>query len=362
MILKTTRLLLRPWTEADAESLYKYAKNPLIGPAAGWPMHTSVDNSRQIIRDILSAEETYAVTRKDTDRAIGSVGLLLGDKSNLAIAADEAEIGYWIGEPYWGQGFIPEAVREIMRHAFEDLGVPTLWCGYFDGNGKSKRVSEKCGFTFHHTEYDKEWPLIGAVKTQHVTRLARTEFHTAIHPAAENLRRNLLRFCDAAQAEAIAFPLHAAASDAEKAAWVRRITSTLKERFSPDAIRTVMMGCHCEDLCRLGEMKKWLGGLYRESSSLADFVERVNAHGAGWTLEDGAIHTKFLSCECHMLRDVDALDSRAWCHCTEGYTKALFEHVFGCEVESELVQTIKTGYDCCIVKILPKWGNIRRTA
>ncbi len=223
MILKTTRL----WMEADAESLYKYAKNPLIGPAAGWPVHTSVENSRQVIRDILSAEETYAVTRKENDAAIGSVGLLLGDKSNLAIAADEAEVGYWIGEPYWGQGFIPEAVRELMRHAFEDLKLSILWCGYFDGNEKSKRVSEKCGFTFHHTEHDKEWPLISAVKTQHITRLTREESGAIIHPTAENLRRNLLRFCDAARAESIALPLHAAASDAEKAAWVRRITSAL---------------------------------------------------------------------------------------------------------------------------------------
>ena len=178
MILKTTRLLLRPWTESDAESLYEYAKNPLVGPAAGWPVHTSVDNSRQIIRDILSAEETYAVTRKESDEAIGSIGLLFDEKSNLNIAADEAEIGYWIGEPFWGQGFIPEAVRELMRHAFEDLGVLTLWCGYFDSNEKSKRVSEKCGFTFHHTEHDKEWPLINAVKTQHITRITKAEWKT----------------------------------------------------------------------------------------------------------------------------------------------------------------------------------------
>ncbi len=354
MLLKTSRLILRPWTEADAESLYEYAKNPSVGPAAGWPVHTSVENSREIIHDILSADETYAVTLKDNDSAIGSAGLLRGDKSNLKIADDEAEIGYWIGEPHWGRGYIPEAVRALMRHAFKDLRLSTLWCGYFDENEKSKRVSEKCDFTFHHTEHDKEWPLIGAVKTQHVTRITREEFGALTHPAAENLRRNLLRFSDAARAEAIALPLNVAASDAEKAAWVRRITSALEEEFSPEDIRTVMMGCHCGDLCRLDEMKKWLCGLYNESASLADFVERVNAHGVEWTLENNAIYTKFLWCECHMLREVATLDSSTWCHCTEGYTKALFEHVLGYAVESELLQTIKTGHDCCIVKIVPK--------
>jgi len=176
MTLKTDRLILRPWRETDAESLYEYAKNPDVGPVAGWPVHISIENSREIIKDVLSADETYAVTLKDSDRAIGSIGLMIGDKSSLSIAADEAEIGYWIGVPYWGQGLIPEAVRELMRYAFDDLGMTTLWCGYFDGNKKSKRVQEKCGFHFHYTETEKEWPLINAIKTQHVTRITKREW------------------------------------------------------------------------------------------------------------------------------------------------------------------------------------------
>ncbi len=176
MILQTSRLILRPWRDSDAESLYEYAKNPHIGPIAGWSVHTSVENSQQIIRDFLSGEETYAVTLKTNDIAIGSVGLLSGDNGNLKIQADEAEIGYWIGEPFWGRGFIPEAVRELMRHAFEDLNMTTLWCGHFNCNEKSRRVCEKCGFKFHHTGYDKEWPLINAVKTQHVWRVTKGEW------------------------------------------------------------------------------------------------------------------------------------------------------------------------------------------
>jgi RimJ/RimL family protein N-acetyltransferase/GNAT superfamily N-acetyltransferase len=179
MILETNRLILRPWKESDAESLYKYAKNPLIGPAAGWPVHRSIENSREIIRDVLSVDETYAVTLKGDDAAIGSIGLLIGDKSNLNIKSDEAEIGYWIGQPYWGQGLIPEAVREIKWYAFDVLHLSKLWCGYFDGNEKSKRVAEKCGFTFHHTEYNKEWALINATKTQHVTCQSREEWRDA---------------------------------------------------------------------------------------------------------------------------------------------------------------------------------------
>lgn len=176
MILKTTRLILRPWEETDAESLYEHAKDPLVGPIAGWPVHTSVENSRQIIRDILSADETYAVTLKADDVAIGSIGLMIGNKGNLDIGTDEAEIGYWIGVPYWGRGLILEAARELMRYAFEELGMTTVWCGYFDGNEKSKRVGEKCGFRFHHTERDKEWPLINEIKTQHITCITKKEW------------------------------------------------------------------------------------------------------------------------------------------------------------------------------------------
>jgi len=77
--LETERLLLRPWKEADAEALFRYAQDPAIGPIAGWPPHTSVENSREIIRAVLSAPETYAVVLKGSGEPIGSVGLLWGE-------------------------------------------------------------------------------------------------------------------------------------------------------------------------------------------------------------------------------------------------------------------------------------------
>ena len=171
MILYTERLILRPWEESDAESLYEYAKNPEVGPIAGWPVHTSVENSREIIRDVLSAEETYAVCLREDNKAIGSVGLMIGEHSNLNLPEEEGEIGYWIGVPFWGRGLIPEAVRELLRHGFEDLKLKRLWCGYFDGNIKSRRVQEKCGFVYHHTNKDIYWKLMDDIRTEHITCL-----------------------------------------------------------------------------------------------------------------------------------------------------------------------------------------------
>ena len=176
MILQTERLILRPWEEADAENLFEYAKDDRVGPITGWPPHTSVENSREVIRNVLSVPENYAVCRKEDNRAIGCVALTRGKESNLDLPENEGEIGYWIGVPFWGQGLIPEAVRELIRHAFDDLHLEMLWCGYFDGNGKSKRVQEKCGFTYHHTNRDIYWKLMNDIRTEHITRLTKEEW------------------------------------------------------------------------------------------------------------------------------------------------------------------------------------------
>ena len=164
MILQTKRLILRPWSENDAEELYKYASDPEVGPPAGWPPHTSVENSREIIRTVLSAPETYAVCLKENGKPIGSVGL---HRNDLAEKDDEYELGYWIGKPFWGQGLIPEASRELLRYAFEDLGMSRIWCGYYDGNVKSRRVQEKLGFVFHHTTEGLEVKLLNEIRTGH---------------------------------------------------------------------------------------------------------------------------------------------------------------------------------------------------
>ncbi len=171
-MLETKRLILRPWRQEDAESLYEYAKDPAVGPPAGWPPHADVEASRKIIRDVLSAPETYAVCQKD-HRCIGSIGLKLKGSTDMTERDDECELGYWIGRPFWGRGLIPEAGRELLRHAFEDLGMRCVWCGYYDGNAKSRRVQEKLGFVYHHTTEDLKVSLLNEVRTGHTMLLTR---------------------------------------------------------------------------------------------------------------------------------------------------------------------------------------------
>ena len=166
MILETARLILRPWREEDAEDLYAYACDPDIGPPAGWPPHTSAENSRELICNVLSAPETYAVCLK-SGNAIGSIGLKLKGSTDMTDRDDECELGYWIGKPFWGQGLIPEASRELLRHAFEDLGMRAVWCGYYEGNEKSKRVQEKLGFVYQYKTEGLEIKLMNEIRTGH---------------------------------------------------------------------------------------------------------------------------------------------------------------------------------------------------
>ncbi len=175
-MLETKRLFMRPWEDADAEILYQYAKDEAVGPAAGWPVHTSVENTREIIKGVLSEPETYAVILKETGEPVGSIGLMVGKYSGKKIGEEEGEIGYWIGVPYWGQGLIPEAVLEMMRYGFEELGLKAIWCGYFDGNEKSRRVQEKCGFTYHHTIEGVECSLLGEIRTEHISRITKEQY------------------------------------------------------------------------------------------------------------------------------------------------------------------------------------------
>ena len=173
MILETERLILRPWAEADAEDCYRYAKDPRVGPIAGWPPHTSVEYSRQMIRDVLTAPENYAIVLKETGRPVGSIGL---KRDDLAEKDDEAELGYWLGVPWWGRGIVPEAAREVLRHAFEDLHLARVWCGYYDGNEKSKRVQEKLGFRYQWTSEDVPVAQMGETRRGHVNLLTREDW------------------------------------------------------------------------------------------------------------------------------------------------------------------------------------------
>ena len=67
-----------------------------------------------------------------------------------------------------------------LRRAFEDLGMRCVWVGYYDGNDKSRRVQEKCGFRYQWTTEEVEVPLMGEVRRGHVSSLTRQEWVSAL--------------------------------------------------------------------------------------------------------------------------------------------------------------------------------------
>ena len=211
--LVTDRLILRPWLDEDAATLYKWAKNPKIGPSAGWAAHPDEACSLQSIRDILQRPEIYAIVLRDTAEPIGSVGLqnfrlvdrhgncfahfderqsedplvctkpgrwLDPSDPNMYFSSEEEEdrqdmlpggwriepeLGYWLAEPFWHQGIMTEAAGTVLAHAWKDLGIRRVWADYYEGNEPSRKVMERLGFHFHHIEEDRYLPSLHERRT-----------------------------------------------------------------------------------------------------------------------------------------------------------------------------------------------------
>lgn len=162
-VLITDRLMLRPWREEDAHALYLHAKNPHIGPDAGWRPHDSEEHSREVIQTILMRPDSYAITLRDSshpDMPVGSVSLKDAEVSPLANPG-EAELGYWIAYKLWGHGLASEAAGRLVQRGFEELGLSRIWASTFIDNERSKRVLTKLGFRYDSTRrsrIDPEWP------------------------------------------------------------------------------------------------------------------------------------------------------------------------------------------------------------
>ena len=174
MILETKRMILRPWEESDAKRLFQLASDPDIGPRAGWPVHTDEENSLDVIRGVLGAPETYAMVSRESGLPVGSIGLKEPDERFADLDGKQLEIGYWIGRDYWGMGLTPEAVREILRHGFEDLNCAAIWCAHYDFNEQSRRVIEKSGL--RHQCARETTNLLGYTHMTHFYALKREEW------------------------------------------------------------------------------------------------------------------------------------------------------------------------------------------
>jgi RimJ/RimL family protein N-acetyltransferase len=194
--LKTERLILRRWEDNDAESLFEYAKDPDVGPIAGWPAHQRIEESRDVIKNVFNGKEAYAICLKTDNIAIGAIELKLNGHTDMTEQDDECELGYWLGKPFWGQGIVPEAVKEMLRYAFEDIGMTRVWVGYYEGNVKSKRVQGKCKFRYQWRSENVDVPLMHEKRTGHVSSMTKDQWQWDRLYAAAGAVRNERRISD----------------------------------------------------------------------------------------------------------------------------------------------------------------------
>ncbi len=174
--IETRRLILRPFCDSDGEDVFDYAKDPRVGPIAGWPAHRDEAESLEIIRTVFATGRVAAVVLKESGKVLGSVGFV--DVFRDTLPQPDNEIGYALHPDYWGRGLMPEAVRAVMEYGFEKMGLRTIWCGYYEGNEKSKRVVEKCGFLYRFTSRGKV-PLMGETRTEYHYALTKEEWQRA---------------------------------------------------------------------------------------------------------------------------------------------------------------------------------------
>ncbi len=121
--LKTDRLILRPWKLSDIEDFYEYAQVDGVGQMAGWAPHESIEKSRGILERFISEKKVFAL--EHDGKVIGSLGIERYNEDEFPEFAQLKcrEIGYVLSKDYWGRGLMPEAVGEVIRYLFEDLGL-----------------------------------------------------------------------------------------------------------------------------------------------------------------------------------------------------------------------------------------------
>ena len=278
--LYTERLVLRPWRESDAASLFAYASDPDVGPSAGWPAHQSIEESAQAIRDVLAVPHSFAITLRDADNPdepVGAITLKIGEASDLAIGCDQAELGFWIGKPLWGKGYMPEAVREVMRYAFCDLGLKAIWAGHSYDNYQSQRVQEKTGFTRQRSIRDRPRKLVGDYKTEDVNWITRGEWEVLLHTDpvdAETVQQQ--------QSEA-----NSIASSLSRIAYIRSGGQTGADRGALDAVREAGVPiCGWCPPRGLAEDMPEAPGLLAEYPELKEGVSEGYVERTAWNVRD----------------------------------------------------------------------------
>jgi [ribosomal protein S5]-alanine N-acetyltransferase len=141
--MKTDRLTLRPVFHSDANRIAMLAGDWDVASMTGRiPFPYSEEAAHQWVDGLADHEEVFGIEHN---------GELIGICGFMADDAHDAELGYWIGKPYWGEGYATEAARAVMAHGFAKSGIRRFICKHLMGNEASARVIRKLGFRYTGT-------------------------------------------------------------------------------------------------------------------------------------------------------------------------------------------------------------------
>lgn len=155
-VLHTERLTLRPFRQSDATDMYaNWASDPEVTKYLMWPTHTSVQVSEFVLNDWIPhyAEADYyhwAITHQG--HAIGSMAVVQHDDT-----VGKAHIGYCIGQKWWHQGIVSEALKCVMAFLFDEVGYQRIESRHDPRNPHSGAVMRKCGMKYEGTLRRSDW-------------------------------------------------------------------------------------------------------------------------------------------------------------------------------------------------------------
>jgi len=138
LVLETERLILRPWGESDIPELV-----PLIGArevaatTLRIPHPYREEHAREFLRTVRRQDEPLLSIRLRDGQLCGGIGL------HPNRAHQHGELGYWLGVPFWGNGYATEAAIAVVRYGFEQIELHRIFASHFEGNVASRRVLEK---------------------------------------------------------------------------------------------------------------------------------------------------------------------------------------------------------------------------
>jgi ribosomal-protein-alanine N-acetyltransferase len=130
----------------DARSIALYADNPRVAANLRdiFPYPYTLADAEEFLAHVTRPKPRTVFAVATDAEAIGVIGLTLGED----VHRFTAELGYWLGEPFWGRGIMTAAVQAVVRHGFAELGLLRIYAEPYAGNRGSARVLEKAGFAY----------------------------------------------------------------------------------------------------------------------------------------------------------------------------------------------------------------------